>query len=44
MEFYEKSFITSYEDIFSKHASEADKTDPEAFTEMKALYNELTSK
>lgn len=44
LDFYKKSFITSYEDIFSKHASETDKTDPEAFKEMKALYNELTGK
>ncbi len=41
LDFYKKSFITSYEDIFMKHPSEPDKTDPEAFKEMKALYKEL---
>lgn len=44
LDFYRKSFTTSYEDIFSKHASETDKTDPESFKEMKALYKELTEK
>lgn len=44
LDFYKKSFITSYEDIFSKHASNKDKSNPETFKEMKALYNELTGK
>jgi len=44
MEFYKKSFITSYEDIFLRHASERDKEDPENFKEMKAFYNDLKKK
>jgi hypothetical protein len=42
LEFYRKTFISSYEDIFWKHASGSDKTDGETFKEMKALYKELT--
>ncbi len=44
MNFYKKSFITSYEDIFLKHASEQDREDPENFKEMKALYNDFKRK
>lgn len=44
LEFYKKSFITSYEDIFLKHASKQDREDPENFKEMKALFNDLKKK
>lgn len=44
LDFYRKSFIESYEDIFMKHASDGIKADPEAFKEMKSLYNELGGK
>lgn len=41
-DFYKDSFITSYKDIFLKHASESDREDTEIFKEMKALYKEFT--
>lgn len=41
LDFYRNSFITAYEEIFLRHASQSEKDDLEIFKEMKALYGEL---